>query len=178
MSRKSKFEKLVGRPAVVDANVVIDLKEMDILFLLNEIFSMVIIPLDTIERELDPEIRECLAGIEYNKGIIRSETGYNVYSQCLKKKSLSHYDRMSIALSMENSCILCINEKPGRSQAEELGIEITGTLGILAAAYRSGVVNKKQAINLFGFLQENGSCYISPALLDEVLSELGISIKG
>jgi predicted nucleic acid-binding protein len=74
----------VGRPAVVDANVVIDLKEMDSLFLLNEIFSMVIIPLDTIERELDPEIRECLAGIEYIKGIIRFEAGYNVYSQCLK----------------------------------------------------------------------------------------------
>lgn len=177
MKRKPKSKKLVGRPVVVDANVIIDLKELDSLFLLNELFSTLIIPKDTIETELDLDIQEGLEEITYEAGIIRSGIGYSIYSQCLRRKSLSHCDRMSIALAAENNCVLCTNEKPARAQAGELGLEFTGTLGILAAAYQCGAVDKEQAIYLFKYLYEKGSCYISNTLLDEVLSELGISIK-
>lgn len=177
MKRKPKSKELVGRPVVVDANVIIDLKELDSLFLLNELFSTVMIPKDTIERELDLDIQEGLEEITYKAGIIRSGEGYNIYSQCMKRKSLSHCDRMSIALAMENQYVLCTNEKPARAQAVELGLEFTGTLGILATAYQRGAIEKEKAIYLFRYLYEKGSCYISSTLLDEVLSELGISIK-
>jgi len=177
LKRKTKSKQFVGRPVVVDANVIIDLEELDSLFLLNELFATVIIPKDTIERELDPEIHQGLEKIDYKTGIIQSEKGYNIYYQCLQRKALSHCDRMSIAIAAENDCVLCTNEKPARALAQSFGLEVTGTFGILEAAYQSGVVNKEQIIKLIKYLYEEGSCYISDTLLDEVFTQLGISIE-
>lgn len=167
----------MGRPVVVDANVIIDLEELDSLFLLNKLFSTVIIPKDTIAKELDSETHESLKEIDYEVGIIKSEIGYNIYSQCLHRKSLSHCDRMSIAIAVENACVLCTNEKPARSLAQDVGLEVTGTLGILIAAYQKNVVNREQIIQLIKYLYEEGSCYISDTLLDKVFIQLGISIE-
>ncbi len=93
MKRSSKYFKLLGRPVVVDANVLFDLRELDALYLLNEVFSEVMIPQDTLSRELDPETLQCLADIKYVSAIITSEKGYEVYAQCHTRSALSHCDR-------------------------------------------------------------------------------------
>ena len=117
MKRSSKYLKLIGRPVVVDANVLFDLRELDSLYLLNEIFSEVMIAQDTINKELDAEIIERLEETEYTAGFITSEEGYAAYALCQARSTLSHYDKMAIALAVENDFILCTNEGPARKQA-------------------------------------------------------------
>ena len=177
MTRKSKYKKLVGRPVVVDANVLFDLMELNSLYLLNDVFGQVLIPQATIAIELDNETRECLNNIEHVAEVITSAKGYEVYALCHKRKVLSHCDKMAIAIAAENSFILCTNEGPARRQGAVLKLEITGTLGILAAAYESGIIDQIKVIQLYKYLDQEGSCYISQDLLYEVLSDLGISIE-
>lgn len=174
MKRRSKYLKLVGRPVVVDANVLFDLRELDSLHLLNEIFSEVMIAQDTINKELDAEIIALLKETKYTAGLITTEAGYTAYALSHSRSTLSHYDKMAIALAVENDFILCTNEGPARKQAAALKIDLTGTLGILAAAYQNGSIDVNQVIHHFRYLANEGSCYVSTHLINRVLTDLGL----
>jgi predicted nucleic acid-binding protein len=177
MKRKSKYQKLIGRPAVVDANVIFDLIELDSLYLLNEVFGKVVIPQDIIQDELDLETLECLESIPYVVGVITSATGYQVYTQNSAKRSLSHCDKMAIAIAAEESFILCTNERLLRDQAIAIKLQLSGTLGIIAAAYLHETIDGGEITRLFTYLIQQGSCYITEDLLNEVLTDLGIPKK-
>lgn len=176
MKRSSKYLKLIGRPVVVDANVLFDLRELDSLHLLNELFSQVIIAQDTVNKELDSEIIELLKETEYTAGFITTEAGYTAYALSQARSTLSHYDKMAIALAVENDSILCTNEGPARKQATALKIELTGTLGILAAAYQNGNIDVNQVTLHFRYLANEGSCYVSADLINQVLADLGLML--
>lgn len=177
MKRSSKYLKLIGRPVVVDANVLFDLRELNSLYLLNEIFSEVMIAQDTVNKELDAEIIALLGETEYIAGFITTEEGYAAYALCQARSTLSHCDKMAIALAVENDYILCTNEGPARKQASALKLEITGTLGIIAAAHLKGIIDKEDVQHHLAYLADEGSCYLSPTLLQKVLDELGIILS-
>lgn len=55
--------------------------------------------------------------------------------------SLEIGEATSIALALEiEDCLLIIDEKKGRRTAKELGIEITGTFGVVMKALESGMI--------------------------------------
>lgn len=53
----------------------------------------------------------------------------------------------SIALALElPNCVLIIDEKKGRRTAKQLGIDVTGTFGIILDGIESGVINDPHTI--------------------------------
>lgn len=160
----------------MDANVLFDLRELNALHLLNQIFSDIIIPLDTITVEVDADTLLSLDNITYVTASITTQKGYQVYARCHSRKGLSHCDKMAIALAAENKFLLCTNEGPARKQAKFAGIEVSGTLGIIAAAHLNGIIDKEEARDYLLYLANQGSCYLSETLVREVLEDLGIEI--
>lgn len=130
---------------------------------------------DTINKELDSEIIELLKETEYTAGIITTEAGYTAYAFSQARSTLSHCDKIAIALAVENDYILCTNEGPARKQATALKIDLTGTLGILAAAHQKGSIDANQVMRHFRYLANEGSCYISTDLINKVLADLGFN---
>jgi predicted nucleic acid-binding protein len=71
-------------------------------------------------------------------------------------------ERAAITLARSISASrLLIDDSDGRAEAERRGLRITGTLGVLAAAHRSGLVNFDSAIARLSIT----NFYVSPRLL-------------
>lgn len=81
---------------------------------------------------------------------------------------LDRGEASAIALSMETAeSLLIIDEKKGRRIAQELNLQIIGTLGIILKAKENGLINSIEDI-----LEklENADFRISPSLKKKILS--------
>jgi predicted nucleic acid-binding protein len=71
-------------------------------------------------------------------------------------------ERAAIGLAISlKAHLLLIDDADGRDEAERRHLRVTGTLGVLAAAHRSKLLNFDTAIELLG----NTTFYVSPRLL-------------
>jgi predicted nucleic acid-binding protein len=76
---------------------------------------------------------------------IQDPQGIN--SQIILEVSLDQGEASSIALAMEqNDCLLIIDEYKGRKIAKQLGLSITGTLGLIAEAKILGNIKSVKPI--------------------------------
>lgn len=79
---------------------------------------------------------------------IQEITNVNQYLQLTESLGKGEASSISLALEIENS-LLIIDEKKGRKIAEELNIEIIGSLGVLIKAKEKGVIQSvKEILNL------------------------------
>jgi len=76
----------------------------------------------------------------------------------------------SIALALEKNLPLIIDEKKGRSVAQNMGIEIIGLIGVLRFLYRNGKITKKRTEEILEKLN-NSSFRVSKKLVDMVLKQ-------
>ena len=76
----------------------------------------------------------------------------------------------SIALALEKNLPLLIDEKKGRSVAQNMGIEIIGRIGVLRFLYRNGKITKKRTEEILEKLN-NSSFRVSKKLVDMVLKQ-------
>lgn len=82
-------------------------------------------------------------------------------------RSLGAGERDAIQLALERHAdFLLIDEKRGRTEARRLGLETTGTLGILLEAGRRGLVDAEKAILQ---LSSETNFRIEPRLRDELI---------
>lgn len=91
------------------------------------------------------------------------------YLKLAKNLGKGEASSIALALEVENS-LLIIDEKKGRKIAEELGVEIIGSLGILIKAKDKGIIQSvKEVIALI----EKTNFRISEAVKKKVLNEAG-----
>ena len=76
-----------------------------------------------------------------------------------------------IALGLELSCLVVLDDRKARLRARRAGLEITGTLGVLLRVHRLGLASRKLEEDLR--LLEEADMRISPELRRAVLEANG-----
>lgn len=100
---------------------------------------------------------------------IQEITNVNQYLQLTESLGKGEASSISLALEIENS-LLIIDEKKGRKIAEELNIEIIGSLGVLIKAKEKGVI---QSVKEILKLIDKTDFRISESVRTEVLKVSG-----
>ena len=96
---------------------------------------------------------------------LQNPTGLTLFNELLLK--LDPGEASSIALAIENpGCKIIIDEKKGRRVALSMGLDLTGTLGVLNDASKNKLI--KIDHQLIEMLENNGF-YISSELKNEFL---------
>ncbi len=141
---------------IADASCLIVLQNIQDLWLLQKLFGEVFITQE-VEEEFGLDLPEWI-----KIKAIQNETQKNSLSLILDKGEAS-----SIALSLEIAdSLLIIDEKKGRRIAQELGLKIIGTLGIILRAKEKGLIDSVK--NVLEKL-ENAGFWISPNLKAKIL---------
>ncbi len=115
---------------IADSSCLIALDNIGELELLPKLFTKIFITLEV--------------STEYGKPLpkwIEIRTGSRANNQIEKLKILDAGEASSIALALDSTdSLLIIDEKKGRRIAEEMGIEIIGTVGIILEANAAGLI--------------------------------------
>jgi predicted nucleic acid-binding protein len=113
---------------ISDTSCLILLDKIGELNLLNKLFGQIIITQD-IAREFKKELSDWFTIVEPT----------NKTYQKILEASLDRGEASAIAFAIEQTdCLLIIDDYKGRKYAEQLGIKITGTLGVIIDSKLSG----------------------------------------
>jgi predicted nucleic acid-binding protein len=115
---------------ISDTSCLILLDKIEELKLLKKLFGQII-----VTREIASEFKK-----ELPEWFTIQEPTNKTYQKILEA-SLDKGEASAIAFALEQTdCLLIIDDYKGRKYAEQLGIKITGTLGILIDAKLSGYI--------------------------------------
>ena len=155
---------------ISDSTALITLINIEEFDLLKFFTQKIVIPIEVYEeisigekdkRFLDAQVEtKFLEVIPYENKLLFSEL--NIL--------LDKGESASIALASEKNPPLIIDEKKGRSVAQNMGIEIVGLIGVLRFLYRNGKITKKRTEEILEKLN-NSSFRISKKLVDMVLKQ-------
>lgn len=128
---------------VSDTSPLSNLALIDHLFLLRDIYQIVIIPSAVAQelentREDDPRIAAVLS-LEWIE--VKQVSDVNLVKELQEDRLLDRGESEAIALALELKAEeLLIDERLGRREASRLGLSMTGVLGILLMAKRRGLI--------------------------------------
>ena len=121
---------------ISDTSCLILLDKIEELKLLNKLFGQII-----VTREIADEFNK-----ELPDWFTVQEPKNKTYQKILEA-SLDQGEASAIALAIEKKdCLLVIDDQKGRKYAEQLGIKITGTLGIIVDAKLSGHIDSVKPV--------------------------------
>ena len=124
------------RVIISDTSYLILLDKIGELNLLNKLFGQV-----TVTPEIANEFRKELPDW------FKIEEPINKTYQKILEASLDKGEASAIAFAIEQEdCLLIIDDLKGRKYAEQLGIKITGTLGLIIDAKLSGYITSVKPI--------------------------------
>ena len=124
------------RVIISDTSCLILLDKIGELNLLNKLFGQVTVP-----QEIANEFRKELPGW------FKIEEPINKTYQKILEASLDKGEASAIAFAIEqDDCLLIIDDLKGRKYAEQLGIKITGTLGLIIDAKLSEYITSVKPI--------------------------------
>lgn len=159
---------------VSDTTPIISLIKINRIDLLEQLFQEVFIP-DAVYKELTTNI------LFSNEAEIVKKCSFLKTLSIQNQKSLKLLQAISglddgeseaIILAEElSSTVLIIDEKKGRKVAKQLGIPITGTIGILIQAYSEKRITKQEIISYIDTLKQS-KIRLSDSLIQEILSLL------
>lgn len=130
-------------PAVFDSGPLIYLDALGYLHVLRELHR-VIIP-EAVARELEEHPRAPAGGAPALEWIYRRLPAVEfVHRVAAQSPLLDAGERETIALALEigAEAIAVIDDRRGRRRARILEVSLTGTLGVLQALHRAGLVNR------------------------------------
>ena len=141
--------------AIIDTSVLIALERIDIIDVLCRIYSHIILP-EAVISEFGPPSIDCYSSEKVKSPIVR------LLSLDL---NLGRGEAESIALASEKGLRLVLDDLKARKVAENLGLKVTGTIGILLKAESLTLIDS--AFDKTKELRDKGF-YISDQLLDEL----------
>ncbi|PWI56579.1 hypothetical protein [Sulfoacidibacillus thermotolerans] len=131
-------DELYRIPVIVDNCVLNELADIQLVGLLNTIFSKVFMPESMIRDEANfPNVELVLKEVEPIRAVVESVEGLKLWEDILKnRKMLSRYDAELIAIAAEKDLVCCSSDRALMKTCEMYGIRCMGTLGVLVSVYR------------------------------------------
>ncbi len=153
---------------VSNSSVIIALARICRLDLLERLFGKILVP-KIIWNEIAVEGR--LGSEKIMKAsFIRVEKVRNTRLTALLEEFVDTGESEAIVLALErNADLLLVDDRDARNLAKKLGLQVMGTLGVIALAKYKGLISKAKPI--IDKLVESGF-WISKKLLEEFLKEL------
>ena len=141
--------------AIIDTPVLIALERINMLDILCKIYSHIILP-EAVVSEFGPLLIEC-----YSSEKVKSP----MVGLLVLDLNLGRGEAESIALASETGLRLVLDDLKARKIAENLGLKITGTIGILLKAESLALIDS--AYDKAKELRDKGF-YISDQLLNSL----------
>jgi predicted nucleic acid-binding protein len=140
---------------IIDASVLIALERIDLLKILCKIYKEIILP-DAVVKEFGEINIDCLSVRKVESRLI------NIL---MKELNLGRGEAEVIALAYETNFKALIDDLKARKIAEDLGLSISGSIGVLLKAEKLGFV--KSALKKARELKDKGF-YVSDELFDKM----------
>jgi uncharacterized protein len=157
---------------VSNTSPISNLAKVGQLKLMYQLFGMILIPNAVYEELLDER-----AGATVNTAVrsatwleIKPIQNQELVKNLQKRVNLGEAEAITLAVESETSRLL-IDERLGRQAVADLGIKITGVLGILLLAKRQNLIMEVKSI--MNDLMFQASFRISSQLCEEVLKAAG-----
>jgi predicted nucleic acid-binding protein len=142
-------------PIIVDTSSLIALERIDLLPILCKIYKEVVIP-ELVIKEFGNLSLPCLS-------IRKVES--NLMKLLITDLNLGKGEADVIALAIQTGLKVIIDDSKARKVAENMGLELTGTIGVLLKAERLGLIGS--AYDKVRELREKGF-YVSEELLENI----------
>lgn len=115
---------------IADASCLITLENINETDLLPRLYEQIVVTPEVAD-EVGPSLPEWVDQ--------RSSTNHALIAQLSSSLEIGEAASIALALELED-CLLIIDEKKGRRTARELGIEITGTFGVVMKGIDGGFI--------------------------------------
>jgi predicted nucleic acid-binding protein len=157
---------------VTDAGPIIHLSQIHLLKLLPTLYEQILVP-DLVYREVvvDGDLLPGSAELRRAKWIelVPHDPGAPLFQ--LLRSQLDPGEAAAIWLAAERKAALILSDdRPARLAAEQLGVAVRGTLGVLVEAKRRGEIPELAPV--IGELRSQG-VWLSERLVERVLAEVG-----
>jgi predicted nucleic acid-binding protein len=159
---------------VSDTSPILSLARIDRLDLLESLYGQVLIP-PAVFAELETSLSDWPTPIALNRFpwmVVVEPTDTARLSEL--QRDLDPGEAEAIALAIERKAdLLLVDERRGRRTARASGVRVTGLLGVIAQAKRTGLIGEAKPV--IDALRDVGRFWIGRALYQDVLAELGES---
>jgi predicted nucleic acid-binding protein len=157
------LHKLSSATVSVDSSVIVDFHLTHSLPLLEELFVSRMLMSDLVEEELAAsEIK--LLGAEIV--VLTQDAEWEFFGQVTKKKpGLGYGELGAITIARFRRASLLTNDRQARQTAEEIGIPVSGAIGVLEYAAEANKISAEGAVTLLEDMVRQGA-WISVDLLE------------
>lgn len=148
---------------VVDTGPLIHLAQADAVGLL-EVFDSIVVPKTVIDEVRNGTVLEALNDLNYT-----IETEVDTEEEF---PALDPGETAAVALADDHESILLTDDLDARKLANELGIEVHGSIGVVLRGYALGKLSKVEARKLIQALKVDTSLYLADPLVEYALQVL------
>jgi uncharacterized protein len=159
-------QRVLVNGVVADASPLIAFHQIGQLPLLQALFTKVLVP-PAVAREIAPSVPNQPWIVE------RSPTGPLAPQVLQARLGAGESEAISLALELRADRVI-VDEKAARQIAQALGLNVMGTLGLLLAAKRRGLVPSVRPL-IDALLEKK--FWINPQLVERALAAVGESTK-
>jgi len=143
--------------AVSDAGPLIHLAEIDSLELLAT-FNTLLVP-ETVYEELEAgDVPDELSALPFEL-VKADENG-------VESEELDAGERAALAVALRRELVLLTDDLAARKTASDAGVEVHGSIGIIALGYGRGLIDRGQAASLMHALQRETSLFVTEAVVE------------
>ncbi|WP_425504773.1 nucleic acid-binding protein [Salinigranum marinum] len=149
--------------AVSDAGPLIHLAEIDSLELLAT-FDTLLIP-ETVYKEVDTGgIPDGLADLSYE--LVEADESR------VRDEELDAGERAAIAVAEERGVVLLTDDLAARKAASDAGIEVRGSIGVIALGYGRRLLDRDESASRMRALQQETSLFVTEAVVERGIQML------
>ena len=143
--------------AVSDAGPLIPLVEIDSLELLSA-FDTLLIPQTVYEEIERGGVPDAMSDLSYE--LVKADAGR------VESEALDAGERAALAVTREHTAVLLTDDLAAREAASDAGVEVHGSVGVIALGHARGVLDRDEAASLMPALQRETSLFVAETIVE------------